>query len=172
MSLSYAQVEYLFRQYRDELMRRITTMVRSRDTAADLVQETYLRLVRLIDTQSVEQPRALLHRIATNVAIDHLRSNKNGTNRAEPLDAALELPCLVPSQERELIGKERLRRFLGVIEELPPRTKEAFLLYRVYGYSYREIAARMGISVSGVDKHIRRAIEQTCTAIQPLDEDE
>ncbi|BCA56588.1 DNA-directed RNA polymerase sigma-70 factor [Nitrospira sp. KM1] len=173
MTLSFAHIESLFHQYRDELMRRLTTMVHSRDAAADLVQETYLRLVRLADTQSVEQPRALLHRIATNLAIDHIRANRSGLTAPEPLEAALEYPCPLPSQERVLIGKERLREFIGVIEGLPPRTKEAFLLYRVYGYSYREIAQRMEISLSGVDKHIRRAIEQTCASLDsPDNEDE
>ena len=170
MALSYAQIEDLFHQYRDELMRRLISMVNSRDTAADLVQETYLRLVRLAGTTSVDQPRALLHRIATNLAIDHLRANRSGPNVAAPLDAALEIPCPVPSQERELLGKERLKMFIHALEGLPPRTREAFLLYRVYEYSYREIAARMGISISGVDKHIRRAIEQTCAFVSSLNE--
>ncbi|WP_172834448.1 RNA polymerase sigma factor [Nitrospira japonica] len=170
--LSYAQIESLFHQYREELTRRLTAMVHSRDTAADLIQETYLKLVRLANTTTVDHPRALLHRIATNLAIDHLRASKSGIVATEPLEAALERPCPIPSQERELIGKERLERFIQVVDTLPPRTREAFLLYRVYEYSYREIATKMGISVSGVDKHIRRAIEHTCASIESLDEDE
>ncbi len=172
MSLSYAQVESLFREYRAELLRRMSQMVRSRDTAADLVQETYLRLVRLTDIQSVGHPRALLHRIATNLAIDHLRAGQSGLGQAEPLDAALELPSPRPTQERELMGKQRLEQYMTVINNLPPRTREAFLLYRVHGCAYLEIAARMNISVSGVDKHIRRAIDQTTRAIAALDQNE
>lgn len=172
MTLSYAQIEHLFHQYRDELTRRLMAMVNSRDTAADLMQETYLRLVRLANTTTVEHPRALLHRIATNLAIDHLRTSKSGVGPTEPIEAALDCPCPVPSPERELIGKERLQRFIQVIDGLPPRTREAFLLYRVYGYSYREIALKMGISLSGVDKHIRRAIDQTCASVESLDGDE
>lgn len=169
MTLTYAQIEDLFHRYRDELTRRLHAMTNSRETAADLMQETYVRLLRLTDTQSVEQPRALLHRIATNLAIDHLRARKSGPNVAEPLAAALELPCPVPSQERALLGKERLQMFIQAVEDLPPRTKEAFLLYRVHECSYREIAVRMGISLSGVDKHIRRAIEHTCASVDAFD---
>ena len=68
-----------------------------------------------------------------------------------------------------MLAKERLCLFIQAVEGLPPRTKEAFLLYRLSGCSYREIAGRMGISISGVDKHIRRAIEQTYTTVKAFD---
>lgn len=135
-------------------------MVNSRETAADLLQETYVRLLRLADTRSVEQPRALLHRIAANLAIDHLRASKSRLHAAEPLETAIEVPCQAPSQERTLLGKERLQMFIRAVEALPPRTREAFLLYRIQGYAYRDIATKMGVSISGVDKHIRRAIDR------------
>ncbi|ULA62187.1 MAG: DNA-directed RNA polymerase sigma-70 factor [Nitrospira sp.] len=169
MALTTAQIADLFSLYRDELMRRLIGMVHSRDTAADLMQDTYVRLLRITDAQPVEQPRALLHRIARNLAIDYLRARKNGPNAADPLETALDLPCPVPTQERALLGKERLQMFIQAVEDLPPRTREAFVLYRVHEYSYREIAAHMGISLSGVDKHIRRAIEQTCASVDAFD---
>jgi len=172
MTLTCAQIEDLFHRHRDELLHRLVRMVNCRDTAADLVQETYVRLMRCAGTQAVEQPRALLHRIATNLAIDHLRTRKLGIAVSEPLEAALDLPCPAPTQERTLFGKESLQIFVRALENLPPRTREAFLLYRIHELSYREIAARMGISVSGVDKHIRRAIEQTYASVDLLDSSE
>jgi len=168
MTLSYAQIEDLFHRHRDELTRRLITMVNSRDTAADLVQETYLRLLGLVNQQAVEHPRALLHRIAANLAIDHLRKDHSRPPHADSLDAAMEVPCAMPSQERVLLGKERLQVFLHAIDSLPPRTKEAFLLYKVYGYTYREIAARMRISESGVEKLLMRALEQSCAMLDSL----
>ncbi|GKS56764.1 DNA-directed RNA polymerase sigma-70 factor [Nitrospira sp.] len=169
MTLTFAHIEDLFHRYREELTRRLFTMVHSRETAADLVQETYVRLLRLADTQPVEQPRALLHRIATNLAIDHLRASRNGLDLADSLDEATAVACEAPSQERDLLGKERFRLFLQSIEQLPPRCREAFLLHRVYGYSYREIAAQMGISDSGVEKLLMRALEQHCAVLERLD---
>lgn len=169
MTLTYTQISELFHQYRDELMRRLVGMVHSRDTAADLVQETYLRLLRLDDGHRVEQPRALLHRIASNLAIDHLRKEKIRPYGYESLEEAMEVPSHAPSPERVLIGKRRFRIVLQSIETLPPRTREAFLLCRVYGYSYREIASRMGISESGVEKLLMRALDHCCDALDPLD---
>ncbi len=88
MMLPCAQIERLFHQYRDELMRRLRSMVSCHDTAADLMQETFIRLLRVVETQSVEHPRALLHRTATNLAIDYLRTQRNALNVPEQLEAS------------------------------------------------------------------------------------
>jgi len=171
MMLTSVQIENLFHCYRDELTRRLTAMVHSRDTAADLMQEAYLRLLGLVNTRAVEHPRALLHRIATNLAIDHLRKDKSRHQIADSLDGAIDVPCGAPSPERAALGKQRLQKFLKEIEALPPRTREAFLLYRVYGYSYREISTRMNISESGVEKLLMRALDQASAIREVLNTD-
>lgn len=169
LRLTYVQIASLFQQYREELTRRLVGMVKSHETAADLVQDTYVRLLRFGDAQVVEQPRALLHRIAANLAIDHLRKEKNSVQAFDGMDAATAVPSQAPSPERELLGKQRLRLCLQAIEQLPPRSREAFVLCRVYGYSYQEIAVRMGISESGVEKLLMRALDQTCEALEAID---
>jgi RNA polymerase sigma-70 factor (ECF subfamily) len=169
LRLTYAQIASLFHQYREELTRRLVSMVKSHETAADLVQDTYVRLLRLGDAQVVEQPRALLHRIAGNLAIDHLRKEKHAFHNANSMDVAMAVPCQAPSPERELLGKQRLRICLQVIERLPPRSREAFVLCRVYGYSYQEIAVRLNISESGVEKLLMRALDRSCEALKAID---
>jgi len=169
LRLTYAQIASLFHQYREELTRRLVGIVKSRETAADLVQDTYVRLLRLGEAHVVEQPRALLHRIASNLAIDHLRKEKSGIQAFDGMDAAVTVPSQAPSPERELLAKQRLRLCLKAIEQLPPRSREAFVLCRVYGYSYQEIAMRMGISESGVEKLLMRALDQSCEALEALD---
>lgn len=168
LTLTYVQIAGLFHKYREELTRRLVSMVKSHDTAADLVQDTYVRLLRLGEARVVEQPRALLHRIAANLAIDHLRKEKNGAPAFDDMDAAMAVPSQAASPERELLAKERFRRCLHVIDQLPPRSREAFVLCRVYGYSYQEIAVRMKISESGVEKLLMRALEQSCQALEEI----
>ncbi len=172
LRLTYTQIASLFHQYREELTRRLVGMVKSRETAADLVQDTYVRLLRLGDAHVVEQPRALLHRIASNLAIDHLRKEKCGVQVFDGMDAAMAVPSQSPSPERELLAKQRLRLCLQAIEQLPPRSREAFVLCRVYGYSYQEIALRMNISESGVEKLLMRALAQSCEALEMIDKTE
>lgn len=172
LTLTYAQIADLFHRYREELMRRLVSMVKSHETAADLVQDTYLRLLRLGEQHVVEQPRALLHRIASNLAIDHLRKEKHAVQALDGLDAAMAVPSRAPSPEREVIGKQQFQTFLRAIEDLPPRTREAFLLCRVYGYSYQEIATRMNISESGVEKLLMRALDRSYQALEVLGQPE
>ncbi len=172
LRLTYAQIASLFHQYREELTRRLVGIVKSHETAADLVQDTYVRLLRLGDAHVVEQPRALLHRIAANLAIDHLRKEKNSVQAFDGMDAAMVVPSQAPSPERELLAKQRLRLCLQAIEKLPPRSREAFVLCRVYGYSYQEIARRMSISESGVEKLLMRALDQSCEALEDIDHHE
>lgn len=168
LRLTYTQIASLFHQYREELTRRLVGMVKSHETAADLVQDTYVRLLRLGEAQVVEQPRALLHRIAANLAIDHLRKEKIAVQAFDGMDAAMAMPSHGPSPEREVLAKQRVRLCLQAIEQLPPRSREAFVLCRVYGYSYQEIAVRMNISESGVEKLLMRALDQSYAALEMI----
>lgn len=105
MISTHAQITDLFHQYREELMRRLLGMMKCRETVADLVQDTYLRLLHIADTQAVEQPRALLHRIAANLAFDHLRRDKHPAHAADRLDVALAVPCQALSQSERCLVK-------------------------------------------------------------------
>ncbi len=172
LTLTSVHMTNLFHRYREELTRRLIGMVKSRETAADLVQDTYLRLLRFGDQQVVEQPRALLHRIAANLAIDHLRKEKNSVQTFDGMDAAMAVPSQAPSPEREVLAKQRLRLCLQAIDQLPPRSREAFVLCRVYGYSYQEIAVRMNISESGVEKLLMRALDRSYESLEAIDKAE
>jgi RNA polymerase sigma-70 factor (ECF subfamily) len=62
------------------------------------------------------------------------------------------------SPERVLLGKEALVRATAVLLELPERTRMVFVMRRLEGMRYLDIAARLGISVSAVEKHMTRAM--------------
>lgn len=159
MNLTCQDLEHLFHEHRHELTRCLYRMVRCDQTAADLTQETYMRLVNLAQTTSVSYPRALLFRTATNLAIDYLRKGKyERQHTGEALDDAINVASAAPSAERVVLDKQRLKVFLQAIDTLPPRCREAFLLHRVHDCSYRDIAGRLNISQSAVEKLIMRAL--------------
>lgn len=158
MHLTCQDIEHLFHAHRHEVTRCLYRMVRCEQVAADLTQETYMRLVNLAQTTSVIYPRALLFRTATNLAIDYLRKGKAERHTGDVLDAVVDVPSAAPSAERAVFDKQRLAIFLRAIEALPPRSREAFLLHRVQDCSYRDIAARLKISESAVEKLIMRAL--------------
>lgn len=171
INLTCNEIERLFHEHRFELTRRLCRMVRCEQTAADLAQETYLRLVNLGQTTSVTYPRALLFRTATNLAIDYLRKGKSERQHGETLDHAADVPSSAPSAERAMYDKQRLRVFSRAIDSLPHRSREAFLLHRVHERPYRDIASHLGVSESAVEKLIMRALLHCRTFLRQNDAD-
>ncbi|SLM50098.1 ECF subfamily RNA polymerase sigma-24 factor [Nitrospira japonica] len=169
MSLTYLQLEQLFASQREALSRRLMRLVRSKELAADLIQETFVRLMGMSETQTVSNPRALLFRTASNLAIDHLRKQKvesRHISESVPLEAAEQVASQAPTPERELWGKQQLERVQAAIDALPASVRETFLLHRFHGYAYHEIAAIQGVSESTVDKRMNRALKDCWAALQ------
>ena len=98
-------------------------------------------------------------RIAATVLIDGHREDPLHLRRHETLHEGIE-PIDALSPERILLGAEALDRIMAVLQALPPRTSEAFILHRFEEMTYDAIARRMGISKSGVEKLIMRALDR------------
>lgn len=129
------------------------------EEAADLVQDAFLKTVEAGSKARVEKPVHLLFRIARNAVIDRLRSKRRAAilfRAGEEVDA--DDPAANP--ERILIASERLRRALDCIDHMPPKRREVFLLHRIEGLSYAQIARRAGISIKTVEKHMACAMAQ------------
>lgn len=148
----------LERYYR-ELLNFLARTVRDRDAAADLAQESFARVLALRESgKAITDARALLYRTARNLVIDQGRRAE--VRHHEDL-AALgehEQP-LAPRHlqpEEACAAEQQTRALVLAIEALPPRCREAFVLHVFEGLSQGQIAARMGTSVSMVEKHIVR----------------
>lgn len=145
----------------DELTERLRRFVRARvanrQDAEDVIQEAYLRVLRYSAEHAVEDRERLLFTAAKNLAVDSRRRQ-----RAREKTAA---DCVViaisaddwPSSDEVIDARQRLRRVEAAIALLPPRCREVFLMHRLDGMSYSQIARSRGISVSAVEKHIARA---------------
>jgi RNA polymerase sigma factor (sigma-70 family) len=122
----------------------------------DVVQETYARLLSLDKSASaaVHNWRAFLFTSARNVALDRLRRT-----RVVSLDALAEMGRMdvldqTPSVEERLNTRQELTLLMDAIASLPDRCREALTLRKLYGLSQREIAQRLGITESTVEKHV------------------
>ena len=147
---------HVFLSQRPQMEALVSRRVGCRATAADLVQDLFVRFWRRPLVQ-VEELSTYLLRCAGNIAIDHLRSEGSrervnqqwqpdaDTQRCEP-QAALEA------------GND-LRRVEHALRELPERTRHIFLLNRIHGRTYADIANVMSVSQSAVEKHMMRALE-------------
>jgi RNA polymerase sigma factor (sigma-70 family) len=129
------------------------------DDALDIAQETYVRFLRYEGATTIEFPAAMLFRIAGNVAADHARAASSWRQRSLDADAHdFDLPSEQPSAERELAAEQILEAVRCVIAALSPQCRKVFLLSRVEGLTYAEIALRCGVSVKTVEKHVSHAL--------------
>ena len=125
----------------------------SRDKAADIVQETYARvLARKTSQPDVDVVRAMLYTTARNILIDQYRHDS--IRQHDDVEMITLAASSVSEPERQVAARQEMQQLLDIIGVLPPRCREAFVLYKFEGVSQAEIAERMGISVNMVEKHI------------------
>lgn len=131
--------------------------------AADAAQETYLRLLKALTSAEIEHPRIFLFFVARNVAATlgtRRRFEANLFRSTTDLDVT-EAVDPQGRTEQQVIARQQLRLVAAAIDDLPPRCREAFLLSALDGLANGEIAGRLGISRSMVEKHLAKALLHT-----------
>ncbi|MFT4091913.1 MAG: RNA polymerase sigma factor [Asticcacaulis sp.] len=149
-----------FQKHYDELLGYLVHRTGDREKAADVVQDTYLKLVKIErDESEILNPRAYIYRVAGNLAIDASRraASSGGLYDAEP--PSENIPDNLPSPEQTAIDRDRLRLFDNALETLPSKARIALLLFRVDGLSHAEIARRLEVSESMVAKYLAQALK-------------
>lgn len=123
--------------------------------AADLTHDTYLRLILSGRLPEPGQSRPFLLQIAKGLVIDLYRRRVLETTY---LDALAHLPeAEMPSAEQQVLVLDLLTRIDHMLDELPAKVREAFMLSQFDGLTYSAIATRMGISVGSVRKYMLKA---------------
>lgn len=146
----------LERHYR-ELLNFCARMMRNKDMAADVVQESYARVLA-VAAGGLSHPRALLFKTARNVMIDlHRREQSRPQQGLDGSELELE-DSPVSRPDVQLESSQAVQAMLASIQAMPRRRREAFILHRFDGLSHEEIAQRMGISRSMVEQHVRLAM--------------
>lgn len=123
--------------------------------AADLAHDTFVKLIES-RTQVLHSPRAFLLTVARRLMIGHFRHRE--VERAW-LESIAHLPEeLAPSPETRAIVIETLLEIDALLDGLPAKVKSAFLMARLDGLPYAEIARRLDVTVSSVNQYMARAI--------------
>lgn len=152
-----SDVERVFRDHNEALLRFIAAKLGSRQEAREVAQEAYVKLLSLDNREAVSYLRAFLFKIAANLATDRLRAR----TRREFIVAtdSLDRAVFELSPDRQIQGQQDLARLREAIDELPSKCREAFLLYRLEEMSCSAIAARLGVQERMVWRYIARALE-------------
>jgi RNA polymerase sigma-70 factor (ECF subfamily) len=150
-------VARLFERFRLPLLRYLTDLLSRRDEAEDIVQETYLRLMQ-VDSIETGRVRALIFKVATNLAYDRFRQRRaRGPHGDDSLLA--DLPAHDPVPERIVAFEQGVAIVKRTLLELKPRCRQVFLLRSTAELSYEEIAARLGISKRTAEREMQHALD-------------
>jgi len=146
------------------LLRYFTARARDATVAEDVVQDLYLKLVALDDTYAVDNPTAFLFRSATNIWLNRIRGvGRERTRNGQWLEThhtslGDEIVADAPSAEAEISARQQLNQIREAVAELPERTQTIFNLHKIEGLAQAEVAQRLGISKSSVEKHLASAL--------------
>ena len=124
----------------------------------DVVQEAYLRAYVAEQKKEIDQPKAFLFRVAKNTALTKLTKKSRQITDYLEESASLAVIGTEPSAEKELEAQESLGLYCEAIAKLSDKCREVFLLRKVHGLSHKEIASRMSLSISSVEKYLRQGI--------------
>jgi RNA polymerase sigma-70 factor (ECF subfamily) len=128
--------------------------------AADLAQDTFVKLIKARTALEIREPRQYLSTVAKGLMIDLLR--RRSLEQAY-LDTLASLPeAQVPSAETQAILLETLVELDRLLSGLGARVRQVFILSQLDGLTYAQIAMQLGISLRTVNSHMAKAMEHIC----------
>ena len=134
--------------------------------AADLAQDTFVRIALQSELEHLREPRAYLTTVAHGLMVNQLRKRKLEQSY---LEALAQTPTSeVPSPEQQAMLLETLLEIDAMLDGLPAKVRVAFLMVQLEGASHAEIAQRLQVSVSSVRKYIMRALAHCLSVAMPL----
>ncbi len=144
--------------YSAALMRYFRKRGCQKATVDDLVQDVFARLAGRGAATKIKNPEAYLMQTASSVWKDFLRKRQTHSyvDHVEYEDRTHAVQDVSP--ENIYQGKENIHLLLAVLNKLPTRTRQVFILCRIEGMKHKHVARRLGISVSTVEKHMVKAI--------------
>jgi RNA polymerase sigma factor (sigma-70 family) len=133
--------------------------LRTKSDAVDLVQEVYLRMLRVSDTDAIRNPEAYLFTVARNLLQENAALDRHQA-KSVPFDEADGAPPLtqVPAFEAGVDAAQRSTRLDKVLSELSPKCLAAVVLQYRHEMSYQEIAERLEVSPRMVKKYLTQAL--------------
>jgi RNA polymerase sigma factor (sigma-70 family) len=144
-----------------KLRRFLLLRLRNAADVPDILQEVYLRMLRVPDVESIRSPEAYLFTVAQHVVQQHgLRQSATppSIELSEMLNSARAVPDVDPVLE--LDAQQCLEQLQAELDRLSPKLRATFLLHRRDGLSLEEIAQRLGTSLPMVKKNLMQALVQ------------
>lgn len=160
---------------REALKRFLVARFRDETVAEDILQEMFLKLERTSFDKPVENAGAFLYRVANNLALDFrkqaIRQQTRDKNwgeatshqvSGEPVDDTVDVTAAIDA-------KKKMQRLVDGLDELPPQCRRVFVAHKFEGLSHSEVATRLDISRSTVEKHMSKALKFLVLHLKDMD---
>jgi RNA polymerase sigma-70 factor (ECF subfamily) len=151
------RLEGFYTRYRKVVRQYFLKRVHNHAEADDLTHDLLLRIAQRMQREDIENPEAFLFTAAANLLRDRGRHQQivdrylaDAPAHAENFEAL--------SPERVVVSKQSLEQLLRALKELDPRARDVFILHRLEGMKYADIARLFGLSVSSIEKDIMKAL--------------
>jgi RNA polymerase sigma factor (sigma-70 family) len=127
------------------------------EAAPDLMQEAFTRVLHSGVFEKLDNPQAYLTRTARNLLIERARRRMREQSVFYPLDEGRDAPVR-PEQTWQIEATDLRRVYRRTLLNMPRKTRRIFLMHRLRGMTYRELANHFGISEPGVEYHMMKAL--------------
>jgi len=169
MSTNATALTHLLVTERPSLMRRLQHMLGSEPAAEDVTQSLWFRVQKIDEHPPIAHPRAFLYRLASNLAIDHLRKGRSEAKLFSEDALDPEIACDQPSPEKMLLDSDALNRMKIAFAELSPRCQQVVQMRRIDGMSMADISSTLGISRQMVWRYMNDAMDHIVDRMAELD---
>ena len=156
--MSQSHFNSVFLAQRTTLLRTLQRMVDNPSTAEDLLQETYLRVTRALSERPISHLEPFVFQTARNLALDHLRARRLREHTLlddVPPEVLYNIAAPGSCAEDAAHAEQLLRRLSSSLAKLSERQQRIFILSRLHGNSYVEIAETLQVSSSTVQKELK-----------------
>lgn len=158
MSSNHEEIHYLYNHHHRWLYIWLCKKLNCSYRAEDVAQNTFLRLFSLTGLTGIKEPRGFLVTTATRLIIDEARRKKVERRYLETYSYYHGEEAVAPSVEDIAIVTETLSAIIQMLEGLPEKCQRAFLMRRLDGMRYAEIAEELGVSKSSVKQYMAKAM--------------
>lgn len=151
----------LIASHGEQLRRFLVARVRNAADVPDIVQEVYLRMLRVRNSDSIRSPEAYLFTIARHVVQQHTLRQAEAPRSVElAFILNVSQAALDADPALSLAAHQCLEQLQAALDQLTPKARATFILHRRDGLSFDEIAAQLGISRPMVKKYLMKALMQ------------
>lgn len=158
----------LYRATVAPLRRYLSRLLGSATEAQDIAHDAYLRVYPTVERNAAEKPEALLYTTARRLAFNRLKRRRIAPFTSQPLQPDV-TPSRIPGVVEQVIARQEWRQLEQAIAQLPEGCRTVLLLRKIDLLSHQEIADRLGIAISTVEKQHARALRLLRTSLAMAD---